>query len=68
MSAALVAVAQVSNVLGLVNPVREIADKAHGAGAVLVVDGSQSAPHMKVDVQAMIRCFKRLVEMGMIKL
>lgn len=49
----LVAVAQVSNVLGLVNPVREIADKAHGAGAVLVVDGSQSAPHMKVDVQAM---------------
>lgn len=49
----LVAVAQVSNVLGLVNPIREIADKAHGAGAVLVVDGSQSAPHMKVDVQAM---------------
>lgn len=49
----LVAVAQVSNVLGLVNPVREIADKAHSAGAVLVVDGSQSAPHMKVDVQAM---------------
>lgn len=49
----LVAVAQVSNVLGLVNPIREIADKAHSAGAVLVVDGSQSAPHMKVDVQAM---------------
>lgn len=49
----LVAVAQISNVLGLINPVREIADKAHSAGAVLVVDGSQSAPHMKVDVQAM---------------
>lgn len=47
----LVAVTQVSNVLGLVNPVREIAAKAHAVGAVLVVDGSQSVAHMAVDVQ-----------------
>lgn len=49
----LVAVAQVSNVLGLVNPVKEIAAKAHSVGAVMVVDGSQSVPHMAVDVQDM---------------
>lgn len=49
----LVAVAQVSNVLGLVNPVKEIAAKAHSVGAVIVVDGSQSVPHMAVDVQEM---------------
>lgn len=49
----LVAVAQVSNVLGRVNPIREIADMAHRVGAVLVCDGAQSAPHMQVDVQAL---------------
>ena len=49
----LVAVTQVSNVLGLVNPVREIADRAHNVGAVVVVDGSQSVAHMAVDVQAL---------------
>ena len=49
----LVAVTQVSNVLGLVNPVREIADRAHAVGAVIVVDGSQSIAHMAVDVQAL---------------
>lgn len=49
----LVAVAQVSNVLGLVNPVREIADRAHRFGAVVVVDGAQSVPHMAVDVEAL---------------
>ena len=48
----LVAVTQVSNVLGLVNPVKEVADKAHSVGAVVVVDGSQSVAHMAVDVQA----------------
>ncbi len=48
-----VAVAQVSNVLGLVNPVKEIAAKAHSVGAVMVIDGSQSVPHMAVDVQAL---------------
>lgn len=47
----IIAVAQVSNVLGLVNPVKEIAEKAHSVGAVIVVDGSQSTPHMKVDVR-----------------
>ena len=47
----IVAVAQVSNVLGLVNPVKEIAAKAHNVGAVMVIDGSQSVPHMAVDVQ-----------------
>lgn len=48
----IVAVTQVSNVLGLVNPVKEIADKAHSVGAVVIVDGSQSVAHMAVDVQA----------------
>ena len=46
-----VAVTHVSNVLGLVTDVRRVADKAHSVGAVCVVDGSQSAPHMAVDVQ-----------------
>ena len=49
----LVAVTQVSNVLGRVNPIREIADMAHRVGAVLVCDGAQSTPHMRVDVQAL---------------
>lgn len=47
------AVTHVSNVLGLVNPVRDIADRAHDAGAVVVVDGAQSVAHMAVDVQAL---------------
>ncbi|HAH61311.1 MAG TPA: cysteine desulfurase, partial [Treponema sp.] len=47
----LVAITQVSNVLGITNPVKEIAEIAHKAGAVVVVDGAQSVPHMKVDVQ-----------------
>ena len=47
----LVAVTQVSNVLGLKNDVRKIVKKAHGVGAVCVVDGSQSVAHMKVDVR-----------------
>lgn len=46
-----VAVTHVSNVLGLVNDVRRVADKAHSVGAVCMVDGSQSTPHMAVDVQ-----------------
>lgn len=48
-----VAVTHVSNVLGLVNPVRDIADRAHDAGAVVVVDGAQSVAHMAMDVQAL---------------
>lgn len=47
----IVSVMQVSNVLGTVNPVKEIAAIAHRNGAVMVVDGAQSAPHMKIDVQ-----------------
>lgn len=47
----IVAIAHVSNVLGVVNPVKEIAAIAHRKGAIIVIDGAQSAPHMKVDVQ-----------------
>jgi len=47
----LVAVTHVSNVLGVIQPIREIAKIAHDHGAYLVVDGAQSVPHMKVDVQ-----------------
>lgn len=47
----IVSVAHVSNVLGTINPIKEIAEIAHVHGAVLVVDGAQSTPHMKVDVQ-----------------
>ncbi|ALX47174.1 cysteine desulfurase [Lentibacillus amyloliquefaciens] len=47
----LVAMTHVSNVLGTVNPIKEITDIAHQNGAVMVVDGAQGAPHMKVDVQ-----------------
>ena len=49
----IVAVTQVSNVIGRVNPIREIADMAHRVGAVIVVDGAQSTPHIPVDVQAL---------------
>ncbi|MCF2718297.1 cysteine desulfurase [Paenibacillus sp. 203] len=47
----IVAIAHVSNVLGVVNPIKEIAAIAHRKGAVIVIDGAQSTPHMKVDVQ-----------------
>jgi cysteine desulfurase / selenocysteine lyase len=47
----LVAVAQVSNVLGTIVPVRELAAVAHAVGALLLVDGAQSAPHLPVDLQ-----------------
>ena len=49
----IVAVTHVSNVIGRVNPIREIADMAHRVGAVIVVDGAQSTPHIAVDVQAL---------------
>ena len=49
----IVAVTQVSNALGTVNPVREIAERAHAAGAVCLVDGAQAAPHLQVDVRAL---------------
>lgn len=47
----LVAIAQVSNVLGITHPVKKIVELAHKAGAVAVIDGAQSVPHMKVDVK-----------------
>ncbi|MFT8321944.1 MAG: cysteine desulfurase [Bacillus sp. (in: firmicutes)] len=50
-STKLVSVTCVSNVLGVINPVKEIAAIAHKYGAVLVVDAAQGAPHMKIDVQ-----------------
>ncbi len=47
----MVAVTHVSNVLGTINPIKEIAQIAHENGAVIVVDGAQSVPHMQVDMQ-----------------
>lgn len=47
----LVCVAHVSNVLGTVNPVKQMAATAHANGAYMLVDGAQSIPHFKVDVQ-----------------
>jgi cysteine desulfurase/selenocysteine lyase len=47
----LVAVTHASNVLGTINPVRQIADAAHRVGALVLVDGAQAAPHLDVDVQ-----------------
>ena len=49
----LVSVAHVSNVLGTINPVEEIVKIAHAHGIPVLVDGAQSAPHFKVDVQTM---------------
>ena len=46
-----VAMTHVSNSLGTVNPVKELTAKAHAAGAVVVIDAAQSAPHMAIDVQ-----------------
>lgn len=47
----LVAIGQVSNVLGCVNPIKKISKLAHAVGAALVVDAAQSAPHMPIDVK-----------------
>lgn len=46
----IVSVTHVSNVLGIVSPIKKIIDKAHSVGAIAIVDGSQSVPHMKVNV------------------
>jgi cysteine desulfurase/selenocysteine lyase len=48
----LVAFTHVSNTLGTINPVAEIVEKAHAAGALVLVDGAQAVPHVPVDVQA----------------
>ncbi|GEL76642.1 cysteine desulfurase [Tenuibacillus multivorans] len=47
----IVAMSHVSNVLGTINPIKEVTKIAHDNGAVIVVDGAQSVPHMRVDVQ-----------------
>ncbi|MGD6968683.1 cysteine desulfurase [Rossellomorea vietnamensis] len=47
----IVSIMKVSNVLGTMNPIKEITKVAHENGAVMMVDGAQAAPHMKVDVQ-----------------
>lgn len=51
MDTKVVAITHVSNVLGTVNPIKEIAEIAHNHGAIIVVDGAQGAPHMKIDVK-----------------
>jgi cysteine desulfurase/selenocysteine lyase len=51
--ARLVSVTAVSNVLGTINDVRPLADAAHDAGAVVLVDGAQAAPHLAIDVAAL---------------
>ena len=52
-SAKIVAFAGVSNVLGMKVPAEKIIERAHAVGAVVVYDGAQAVPHMKVDVQAL---------------
>ena len=47
----ILSVVHVSNVLGVTNPVKKLGQAAHAVGAIFIVDGAQSAPHMKVDVQ-----------------
>ncbi len=47
----MVAVNHVSNALGTINPVKKVTDLAHAAGAKVLIDGAQSTPHMKIDVQ-----------------
>ena len=49
----LLAVTHVSNAIGTINPVREIVDLAHAAGAVVLVDGAQAAAHLAIDVQTL---------------
>lgn len=47
----IVAISGMSNVLGTINPIDKLTQKAHAVGAIIVVDGAQSVPHMKTDVQ-----------------
>ena len=49
----IVSVVYVSNVLGTMNPIKEITQIAHEHGAIMVVDGAQASPHIKLDVQAL---------------
>ncbi|MFC4771050.1 cysteine desulfurase [Enterococcus hermanniensis] len=50
---AIVSLAYVSNVLGVINPIKELATLAHSNDAIMIVDGAQATPHMQVDVQAL---------------
>lgn len=49
----IVALTHVSNVLGVITPVKEVAEIAHEHGALILVDGAQSTPHMKIDVKSL---------------
>jgi cysteine desulfurase/selenocysteine lyase len=49
----IVALCHISNALGTINPLRELIDEAHAAGALVSIDGAQATPHMRVDVQAL---------------
>ena len=49
----LVFVNHISNALGTINPIKEMIEKAHNVGAAILVDGAQSCPHIKADVQAL---------------
>ena len=49
----LVAVTQISNTLGTINPIEEIIEKAHAVGSLVMIDGAQSIQHMEIDVQVM---------------
>ena len=49
----IVAIAHISNALGTINPIAEITKQAHAAGAVVVIDGAQAAPHTKLDMAAL---------------
>jgi cysteine desulfurase/selenocysteine lyase len=49
----IVAIAHVSNALGTVNPIAQLVAKAHGVGAVVLVDGAQAVPHLRVDVRSL---------------
>ncbi len=48
----MIVLAQVSNVLGQIAPIKEICELAHRRGIIVVVDGAQSTPHMPIDVTA----------------
>lgn len=47
----IVSCAHISNVLGVINPIKKLSEKAHSVGAIMIVDGAQSSPHIPVDVQ-----------------
>ena len=51
--AKLLGVSAMSNVLGTINPISELAEAAHAAGALILVDGAQQAPHLPTDVKAL---------------